>query len=99
MGSPSRTPPESEELLWNVFDDTGDDDELGFLEDVYSTSNLSGDEPPLVKVLEFDSVRLGHNQHALDTLAGTLLAEHHLQNGMVDGLAGDLPAEQIQLAV
>lgn len=42
---------------------------------------------------------LGHDEHALEALTRTLLAELHLQDSMVDGLAGDLPAKHVQLAV
>lgn len=44
-------------------------------------------------------MRLGNDKHALNTVARAFLAEHHLEDGMVDGLASDLSAEQVQLAV
>ena len=41
----------------------------------------------------------GSREHALDTLAVALLAELHLQNSHVDGLAGYLVTELVKLAV
>lgn len=38
-------------------------------------------------------------EHSLNPLARALLAERHLQDGVVDGLARDLPPEVIQFAV
>lgn len=44
-------------------------------------------------------MRLGHDQHALNTVTRSLLAEHHLEDGVVDGLASNLTAEHVQLAM
>ena len=58
------------------------------------------DNKPLVaEVLQIHGVRLGNDEHALDALTRPLLAEHHLEDGVVDGLASDLPTEQVQLPV
>ena len=44
-------------------------------------------------------MRLGNDKHALNTVARAFLAEHHLEDGMVDGLASNLPAKEVQFAV
>ena len=41
----------------------------------------------------------GDDQHALNSATGTLLAEHHLKDRRVDGLARDLTTKHVQFAV
>ena len=58
------------------------------------------DNKPLVaEVLQIHGVRLGNDEHALDALTRPLLAELHLENSVVDRLARDLPAQQVELAM
>ena len=52
-----------------------------------------------VKVLVAHSVVPRSHEHVLDATAGTLLTELHLENSVVDRLARDLPAQQVELAV
>ena len=44
-------------------------------------------------------VRLGDHEHVPNAFAGTLLAERHLQDGRVNWLARNLPANLIELSV
>ena len=61
--------------------------------------SLTDDKPALVQAFQLDGVRLGHHQHALDPLARPFLAELHLEDSVVDGLASYLTTKQIQLAM
>ena len=57
------------------------------------------DELLLVEALQLHSMRLRNYEHALDAFTCPLFAEHHLENGGVNGFACYLTAEQVELSM